>query len=83
MRVGVPSVIQAALLPPMIGPGRAAEMLLTGAPITAATALDWGLVNRVVPDDRVRAAAEELATTIVQAGPGRDPAPEGADRALA
>jgi enoyl-CoA hydratase/carnithine racemase len=44
-------------------------MLLTGAPITAATALDWGLVNRVVPDDRVRAAAEELATTILQAGP--------------
>src|SRR5881296_2410735 len=69
VRVGVPSVIQAALLPPMIGPGRAAEMLLTGAPITAATALDWGLVNRVVPDDRVRAAAEELATTILQAGP--------------
>jgi enoyl-CoA hydratase len=29
VRVGVPSVIQAALLPPMIGPGRAAEMLLT------------------------------------------------------
>src|SRR5881296_2308576 len=69
VRVGVPSVIQAALLPPMIGPGRAAEMLLTGAPITAATALDWGLVNRVVPDDRVRAAAEALATTILQAGP--------------
>jgi enoyl-CoA hydratase len=69
VRVGVPSVIQAALLPPMIGPGRAAEMLLTGAPITAATALEWGLVNRVVPDDRVRAAADELATTILQSGP--------------
>src|SRR5207249_3525368 len=30
VRVGVPSVIQAALLPPLIGPGRAAEMLLLG-----------------------------------------------------
>ncbi|PYN46126.1 MAG: enoyl-CoA hydratase [Candidatus Rokuibacteriota bacterium] len=69
VRVGVPSVIQAALLPPMVGPSRAAEMLLTGAPITAATALDWGLVNRVVPDDRLRPAAEELAAAILAAGP--------------
>jgi len=69
VRVGVPSVIQAALLPPMIGPGRAAEMLLTGAPITAAQALDWGLVNRVVPDDRLRAAADELVAAILASGP--------------
>src|SRR5881296_4109963 len=69
VRVGVPSVIQAALLPPVVGPGRAAEMLLTGAPISAATALDWGLVNRVVPDDRLRPAAEELAAAILAAGP--------------
>ena len=69
VRVGVPSVIQAALLPPMIGPGRAAEMLLTGAPITAAQALDWGLVNRVVPDDRVGAAAEELVAAVLASGP--------------
>src|SRR5881296_1699920 len=69
VRVGVPSVIQAALLPPMVGPGRAAEMLLTGAPITAATALDWGLVNRVVADDQLRATAEELAAAILAAGP--------------
>ena len=69
VRVGVPSVIQAALLPPMIGPGRAAEMLLTGGPITATQALDWGLVNRVVPDDRLRATTEELAAAILASGP--------------
>ena len=69
VRVGVPSVIQAALLPPMIGPGRAAEMLLTGAAITAAQALDWGLVNRVVADDRLRAAAEELVAAVLASGP--------------
>jgi len=69
VRVGVPSVIQAALLPPMIGPGRAAEMLLTGAPVTAAQALDWGLVNRVVPDDRLRGAADELVAAILASGP--------------
>jgi len=69
VRVGVPSVIQAALLPPMIGPGRAAEMLLTGAPIDAPQALEWGLVNRVVPDDRLRAAAEEFVAAILASGP--------------
>jgi enoyl-CoA hydratase len=69
VRVGVPSVIQAALLAPMIGPGRAAEMLLTGAAVDAARALEWGLVNRVVADDRLRAAVDELVAQIVAAGP--------------
>jgi len=69
VRVGVPSVIQAALLPPMIGPGRAAEMLLTGMPITAAQALDWGLMNRVVPSDRLRATVDELVAAILANGP--------------
>ena len=69
VRVGVPSVIQAALLAPMIGPGRAAEMLLTGAAVGAARALEWGLVNQVVPDDRLRAAVDELVAQILTAGP--------------
>jgi len=69
VRVGVPSVIQAALLAPMIGPGRAAEMLLTGAAVGATRALEWGLVNRVVPDDRLRAAVDELVAQILAAGP--------------
>jgi len=38
----------------------ALEMLLTGDPIDAATALSWGLVNRVVPDDRVAEEARAL-----------------------
>jgi len=69
VRVGVPSVIQAALLPPMIGPGRAAEMLLTGVPVGAAQALQWGLVNRVVPDESLSAAVDELAAPILASGP--------------
>jgi len=43
-----------------IGRKRAAEMLFTGDPIDAATALAWGLVNRVVPDPEVPKAAREL-----------------------
>ncbi len=36
-----------------IGRKRAMQMLLTGEPIDAATALDWGLVNRVVPREEL------------------------------
>ena len=43
-----------------IGRKRALEMALTGDPIDAATAADWGLVNRVVPDDELDAAVADL-----------------------
>ena len=42
----------------------AMEMLLTGAPIDARRALEWGLVNRVVPAERLDEAVLELATQI-------------------
>jgi enoyl-CoA hydratase/carnithine racemase len=44
-----------------IGRKRALDMLLTGRPIDAATALDWGLVNRVVPAE---ALADEVAAIV-------------------
>ncbi|OGK98469.1 MAG: hypothetical protein A3E31_09995 [Candidatus Rokubacteria bacterium RIFCSPHIGHO2_12_FULL_73_22] len=69
VRVGVPSVIQAALLPPLIGPGRAAELLLTGETIPAERALEWGLVNAVVPAPGLTAAVEALAAKILACGP--------------
>lgn len=43
-----------------VGRKHALEMLLTGDPIDASTALAWGLVNQVVPDGEVAAATEEL-----------------------
>lgn len=69
VRVGVPSVIEAALLPWMIGPGRAAELLLTGEAIGADQALSWGLVNRVVPPERLRSATEEVVASILACAP--------------
>src|SRR5947209_19259682 len=69
VRVGVPSVIQAALLPPLVGPGRAAELLLTGEPITAERAREWGLVNDVVPVERLRATVQALVDRILACGP--------------
>ena len=44
---------------------RSMEMLLTGEPIDAATALAWGLVNRVVPADRLDAEVQALARSIL------------------
>src|ERR1700709_2759221 len=47
VRVGIPSVIHAALLPRLIGWGRARWLVMTAATIDAAKALDWGLVDVV------------------------------------
>jgi enoyl-CoA hydratase/carnithine racemase len=49
-----------------IGRKRAMQMLLTGEPITAATALDWGLVNQVVPQEELEAAVAVLAGAIAR-----------------
>jgi enoyl-CoA hydratase/carnithine racemase len=58
---GVPSVIEASLLPKTIGLGRARRLILTGESVTAQEALDMGLVDQVVPKDAVNAAALEAA----------------------
>jgi enoyl-CoA hydratase/carnithine racemase len=44
-----------------VGRKRAMEMLLTGTPVSAQTAADWGLVNHVVPAAELDAAVDELA----------------------
>src|SRR5438876_6129316 len=69
VRVGVPSVIEAALLPGLVGPGRAAELLLTGEAIDAARAEAWGLINQVVPAVELTPTVEALVAKILAAGP--------------
>jgi enoyl-CoA hydratase/carnithine racemase len=49
-----------------VGRKRAMEMLLTGEPIDAATALDWGLINRVVAAEDLDAAVSELVDAIAR-----------------
>jgi enoyl-CoA hydratase/carnithine racemase len=65
----VPSVIQAALLPPLVGAGRAAELLMTGATISAEQALGWGLVNRVVGREALDEAVEAMVSAITACAP--------------
>jgi len=69
VRVGIPSVIEAALLPGLIGWGRTRELLLLGESIDAETALRWGLVQKVVPADALDAAVESCLVTLLEAGP--------------
>jgi enoyl-CoA hydratase/carnithine racemase len=52
-----------------VGRKRAMEMLLTGEPIDAPTACDWGLVNRVVPDGELESAVAELVEKIARTSP--------------
>ena len=59
VRVGVPSVIEASLLPRTIGLGRARNMLLTGDTIDAQQSLNIGLVDRVASKDRLLDEAYE------------------------
>lgn len=56
-------------LPRLIGKGRALELLLTGEMIDAAEAQRIGLVNRVVPAERLLAEAEALLRSILANGP--------------
>jgi len=52
-----------------IGRKRALEMLLTGKPIPAETAAEWGLINRVVAPEELESAALELAGQIASSSP--------------
>src|SRR5580693_4104333 len=63
VRIGLPSVVEAALLPGLIGPARARKLLLTGDNIGAEEALSWGLVERIVPAERLDEAIETLTAS--------------------
>lgn len=56
-------------LPQLVGPSRAVEMFYTGEMIDARTALQWGLVNRVVPAAQLEAEVKALAQKIAQGPP--------------
>jgi enoyl-CoA hydratase/carnithine racemase len=79
-RAGLFTPAAAALLPRLIGPRQAADLLLGGATLTAAEARDAGLVTRVVPDERLEAEATALIQRFQE---GSAPLLQGMRRALA
>jgi enoyl-CoA hydratase/carnithine racemase len=69
VKLGIPSVVEAALLPMLVGWGRAREILLLGETFSAAEAAAWGLVERVVAAADLDAAVERMVGSILAAGP--------------
>lgn len=69
VRVGIPSVVEAALLPGLIGWGRTRRLLLLAETIGATVALEWGLVERVVAPGALDGAVEEWIGLLLEAGP--------------
>lgn len=69
VKVGVPSVVEAALLPGLIGWGRTREMLLLGLTYDAAAARGMGLVDDVVPPDQLDDAVEAKIAALLAARP--------------
>jgi enoyl-CoA hydratase len=69
VRVGIPSVIHAALLPRLIGWGRARWLVMTAENIDAPTALAWGLVDVVAPQGGLDAAVERTVTALLECAP--------------
>jgi enoyl-CoA hydratase len=58
-----------AMLPLVVGPARARELILTGRLLSADEAQDWGIVSRVVDPDELEAAAERIALEIAAKSP--------------
>jgi enoyl-CoA hydratase len=69
VKIGLPSVVEAALLPQLIGWGRTKLLLYTGDNIDAATALEWGLVEKVVPAANLDVELGHWLDSIVESGP--------------
>jgi enoyl-CoA hydratase len=67
-KVGIPSVVEAALIPSLIGYGRARELLMLGEIVDAGTALRWGLVERVVTAEALDAEVDKIIASIFVAG---------------
>src|SRR5438067_4872733 len=67
VRLGIPSVVEAALLPRLIGSGRAAWLVLTGEAIDAERAYAWGLVEELCAADELDPAIGRLVQSLLAA----------------
>jgi enoyl-CoA hydratase/carnithine racemase len=69
VRIGLFCTTPMVALSRAVGRKRALQMLLTGEPISAATAAEWGLVNEVVSEEELSGRARSLALAIAGASP--------------
>ena len=69
VKLGLPSVVEAALLPGLVGWGRARWMLMTGETFSAEDALRWGLVEAVYPAEELDLAVDALIAALLEPEP--------------
>jgi len=69
IKVGAIPPVAVALLPKLVGRKKALEFVLTGDIITAAEAKQIGLVNRVVPEEKLEEVTEELVAKLRESSP--------------
>lgn len=69
VRIGIPSVIHAALMPRLIGQARAAWLLLSAETIDADKAERWGLVQKLCEPEALDQEIDQLAATLASFGP--------------
>ena len=69
VRMGLPSVAEAALLPGLIGWGRTRQLLLLGDTLSAEEGLKWGLVEKVVEPDQLDKAVGDWTDSLAKSGP--------------
>jgi enoyl-CoA hydratase/carnithine racemase len=69
VKVGIPSVVEAALISRLIGFGRTRELLMLGEMIDAETALRWGLIERMVAPPALDREVETIINSLLAAGP--------------
>ncbi|MES2340249.1 MAG: enoyl-CoA hydratase [Pseudomonadota bacterium] len=70
VKLGIPSVVEAALLPSLVGWGRTRQMLLLGETFSATDAQAWGLVEAVVPAASLDVQVEAWLESLLAAEPG-------------
>jgi enoyl-CoA hydratase len=69
VKLGIPSVAEAALLPMLVGWGRTRQMLLLGENFDAKQAFEWNLVERVTPHDRLDEAVQNWVGQTLTSAP--------------
>jgi enoyl-CoA hydratase/carnithine racemase len=69
VQVGIPSVIEGALLPRLIGAGRARDLVMTGRIIDATQASAWGLVESINSAEQLDTVVNDRVAMILNAGP--------------
>lgn len=69
VKVGIPSIIHAALLPRLIGQARSSWLLLTGEVLDASESLSYGLLDRVVPAAELDQEIARVAGLLASYGP--------------